>query len=169
MECLLPTVMNNYLTCFRLLTHLGVNNIWKTGVLNKNSIRKSTIFVGKQPQKKECGNFGQRASSKKSSATWQWLVWTTRKWCTLLLLNFLNLRDLFDVWIRLKESIFKKNNQINFAVTTRTGFFSKGWTRAFPSTRLVPEWKNGGVPRLLNVRCFNIGCCPSECMGVVSH
>ena len=136
MECLLPTVMNNYLTCFRLLTHLGVNNIWTTGVLNKNSIRKSTIFVGKQSQKKECGNFGQRTSSKKSSATWQWLVWTTREWCTLFLLNFLNLRDLFDVWIRLKESIFKKNNQINFAVTTRAGFFQKDGPERFQ----VQDW-----------------------------
>ena len=92
--------------------------------------------------------------SKKAVQLWQWLVWTTTEWCTLLLLNFLNLRDLFDVWIKLKESIFKNNNQINSTVTTRKGFFSKGWTRAFPSTRLVSEWKNGGGPRLLKCSMF---------------
>ena len=40
MEYLTPTVsfdifMDNYFTCFRLLTHFGVNNIPATGVLNK--------------------------------------------------------------------------------------------------------------------------------------
>ena len=41
MECLTPSVsfdtfMDNYFTYFRLITHLGVNNIRATGVLNKN-------------------------------------------------------------------------------------------------------------------------------------
>ena len=49
MECLTPSVsfdifMDNYFTFFRLLTHLGVNNIWATRVLNKNRLRiKCTI------------------------------------------------------------------------------------------------------------------------------
>ena len=34
-------------------------------------------------------------------------------------LNLVNLRDLFGVKIKLKESIFKNKNQINFTVTTR--------------------------------------------------
>ena len=50
MECLPPTVMNNYVTCFRMLTHLGVNNIWATGVLSKNRLRKCNIVGDKQPQ-----------------------------------------------------------------------------------------------------------------------
>ena len=33
-------------------------------------------------------------------------------------------------------------------------FFSKGWTREFPSTRLVFEWKNGGGLRLLKCSMF---------------
>ena len=41
----------------------------------------------------------------------------------LLLLNFLNLRYLLGVSTKLKENIFKKNNQINSTVTTRTWFF----------------------------------------------
>ena len=44
MESLTPTFsfdifMDNYFTCFRLLTHRGVNNIRVTGVLNKNRLK----------------------------------------------------------------------------------------------------------------------------------
>ena len=39
---------DNYFTSFRLLTHLGVNNIPATGVLNKNRLRKCTIIENKQ-------------------------------------------------------------------------------------------------------------------------
>ena len=77
---------------------------------------------GQKAAKKECEHLGQSTSSKISSATWQWLVWTTGERCTLLLLNFLNLRDLFGVWRKLKESIFKNSNQINSTVTPRTCF-----------------------------------------------
>ena len=71
MECLPPTVsfdifMDNYFTSFRLLTHLGVNNIRATRVLNKIRLRKCTITGDKQPQKNESGQFEQRTSSKKA-------------------------------------------------------------------------------------------------------
>ena len=51
-ECLNPTfsfeiVMDNYFTSFRLLTHLGVNNILTTCVLNKNRLHKCTIIGNK--------------------------------------------------------------------------------------------------------------------------
>ena len=59
--------MDNYFTSFRLLTHLEVNNIRTTGVLNKNRLRKCTIIGDKQLQKKECGLFEQRTSSKKAA------------------------------------------------------------------------------------------------------
>ena len=54
--------MNNYFTSFRLLTHIGVNNIWARGVINKNSLRKYTIIGEKQMQKKERGHFEQRST-----------------------------------------------------------------------------------------------------------
>ena len=62
MGCLTSTFsfdifMDNYLTDFCLLTHLGVNNITATGVLKKNSLRECTIIRDKQLQKKECGHF----------------------------------------------------------------------------------------------------------------
>ena len=139
MECLPPTVMNNYVACFSMPTHLGVNNIWATGVLSKNRLRKCTIVGDKQPQKRNVDTLDSAHQAKKAVQIWQWLVWTTTERCTLLLLNFLNLRDLLGVWTKLKESIFKNNNQINSTVTRRTGVFPQGWTRAFPSRRLVSE------------------------------
>ena len=57
-------------------------------------------------------------------------------------------RDLFGVGTKLKESIFKNNNQINSTVTTRTWVLSTEWIRTWPSTGLVSEWKNGGGPYL---------------------
>ena len=70
MDCLTPTFgfdifMDNYFTSFRLLTHLGVNNIRAAGVLNKNMICKCTFIGNKELLKKERGHFEQRTSSKK--------------------------------------------------------------------------------------------------------
>ena len=71
MECLTPTFsfdifMDNYFSYFRLLSHLGVNNILATGVLNKNSLHKCTIIGNKQLYWKERGHFEQHTSSKKA-------------------------------------------------------------------------------------------------------
>ena len=71
MECSTPIVsfeifMDNYFTSFRLLTHLGVKNIWAARVFNKNRLRKYTITGDKQLQNKERGHFEQRTSSKKA-------------------------------------------------------------------------------------------------------
>ena len=57
MESLTPSVsfdifMDNYFTSVRLLTHVGVNNIRATRVLNKNRLHKCTIIGDKQLQKK---------------------------------------------------------------------------------------------------------------------
>ena len=126
------------------------------------------LFGTNSRKKKKCGRFGERTSSKKSSATLTVVGFNeNRRRCTLFLLNFLNLRDLLGVRIKLKKNIFKNNNQTNFTVTTRAGFFSKGWTRAFPSARLVSEWKNGSGPCLLKCSLFRCkmlffrmqGCC----------
>ena len=58
--------MDNYFTSFCLLTHLGVNNILATAMLNKNRLHKCTIIGNKQLQKKERGHFEQRMSSRKA-------------------------------------------------------------------------------------------------------
>ena len=71
MESLFPTVSfdifrDNYFRSFCLLTHLRVDNIRATRVLNKNTLRKSTIIGDKQLQKEECGHSEQRTWSKKA-------------------------------------------------------------------------------------------------------
>ena len=71
MECLTPTfnfdiLMDNYFTSFRLVTHLGVNNIRATSVFNKTSLRRCTILGDKHLQKNELGDFEQCTSSKKA-------------------------------------------------------------------------------------------------------
>ena len=73
---------------------------------------------------------------------------TTTVRFTQLLLNLVNLRDLFGVRKKLKESIFKNNNQISSTLTTRTWVLPAEWIRTWRSTVLVPKWKNVGGPRL---------------------
>ena len=67
MECLTLSVkfeifMDYYFTSFGLLTHLLVNKIRATRVLNKNRLLKYTI-IGNKQLKKECGRVEQRTSS----------------------------------------------------------------------------------------------------------
>ena len=62
MECLTLRVsfeifIDNYFPSFRLPTHLVVNNIRATRVLNKNRLRKCTIIRDKQLPKKNRGHF----------------------------------------------------------------------------------------------------------------
>ena len=44
----------------------GVNSIQGTGVLNKNRLRKCTIIVDKQLQKRQHSHFEQRTPSKEA-------------------------------------------------------------------------------------------------------
>ena len=76
MKFLAPTAsydvfMDNYFTSFRFLTHLRVNNIQATDVLNENELRKCTIIGDKQLQNKKKGTWplwtAQRTSSKKAA------------------------------------------------------------------------------------------------------
>ena len=59
----------------------------------------------------------------------QWLVRTTTGQLTQLLLSLANLRDFLGVRAKLKESIFKNNNQINSIVTAKTWVLSTECTR----------------------------------------
>ena len=147
MEYLPPTIMNNYVTCFRLLTHLGVNNIWADYA--------NALLLGTNSRKRRnVDTLDSAHQSKKAVQLWQWLVWTTTEWCTLLLLNFLNLRDLFDVWIKLKESIFKNNNQINSTVTTRTGFSFERMGHSISKYKIGIRMKEMWCLRLLKRSMF---------------
>ena len=73
MECLSPTFsfeifINNYFTSFRLPTHLRVNKIRGTVVLNKIAWQMHYHW-GQAAAKKEHYHFEQRTSGKKSSVT----------------------------------------------------------------------------------------------------
>ena len=57
--------MDNYFTSFSLLTHVGVNNIRETGVLNKKRLRKCTITGDKQLQKKNVATLNSAHQAKK--------------------------------------------------------------------------------------------------------
>ena len=52
-------------------------------------------------------------------------------------MTLVNLRDFLGIAKKLKESIFKNNNQIKSVVTTRTWVLSTEWTRAWTVTGLV--------------------------------
>ena len=58
--------MDNYFTSFRLVTHLRVNNIQATSVLNKNRLCKCTIIGDKQLQKNERGVWTAHIKQKSS-------------------------------------------------------------------------------------------------------
>ena len=63
--------MDNCFASFRLLTHLGVNNIRVTVMLNKNRFDKCASIGDKQLQKEERDHIEQRSAhlAKKSSST----------------------------------------------------------------------------------------------------
>ena len=61
-------------------------------------------------------------------------------------MNLVNLRDCLGVAAKLKESIFKNNNQIKSTVTTRTWVLSTEWTRAWQITGLVSRWRKWWSP-----------------------
>ena len=69
----------------------------------------------------------------------------------------MNLRDLFGVGTKLKESIIKNNNQISFTVTTRAWILSTEWTRTWSSDWYLNE-EMVVVPVCLNGRCYFSGC-----------
>ena len=165
MEYLPPTIgchifMNNYLTFFRLLTHLGVNNIRATDVLNKIRLLKCAIIGDKQPQKKECGYSEKRTSSKKVIQIWQWLVWRDNR--AVFIASSKTSEPKAFVWrLNKVERNYIQEQQPNslklysrtttkvFYVTTRTLIFPTECTRMLPSAGLVSEWKNGGGSHLL--------------------
>ena len=64
-------------------------------------------------------------------------------------MNLVKLRNFLGVATKLKENIFKNNNQIESTVTTRTRVLPTGWTRVWPVTGLVSKWRNSGSPHLL--------------------
>ena len=126
--------MKNYFTSFRQLTHLGISNICAAIKISYANALSLEINRWKKKLKKERDHFKQRTSNKKGKGILT-LFGTTGGRFTEPLLNPLSVRDLFGLWTKLKESIFKSNNRINSTVTTRTWLLSIKWTRTRPVAR----------------------------------
>ena len=129
MECLTPTAsfdifMGNYFTSSRLRTDLGVNNIRAIRVLNKNRLHKCTIIGNKQLQKRNMSILNNTHQANRRA-----IYIVSSESCEP--------KYLFGAGTKLKKSIYKSNNQINFIVTTRTWVLSIERTRTWPSTGLV--------------------------------
>ena len=166
MECLTPTVsfdlfVDNYFTCFRLFVCLPILELttFKQEVCSTRISYTNTL------------SSGTNSFKKRNVATLNSAVHFKQKHCVTCVAGWNDSRalyiassesrqpnrNLFDVGAKLKESIFKSNNQINSYVTTRTWVLSKEWIRTWPNTGLVSEWKNGGGTRLFcRVRGFCI-------------
>ena len=77
-------------------------------------------------------------------------------------MNFVNLRDFLGVAAKLKESIFKNNNQVKSTVTSRT--CQKNGPEHGQLQDWYPDEEIVVVPICLNGRCFS-----SRCEGIVSY
>ena len=163
-ECLTPTVsfdifMNNYFTSFRLFTHLSVNNIRATCVLNKNRLPKCTIIWDKHLQKKGTWPLWTAHIKQKSSGTLTVVGWIDSSAINIASSESCERKRFVRCWNKVEKNIFKKNNQISSAATTRTWVLSTEWTKAWPSIDV--QLKNGGGSRLFE---WQILCC-SGCGG----
>ena len=98
-----------------------MNNIWARSVFNKNRLRRYGIIGDKQLQ-----TLSSAANIKKkrcvtcvASYNDSWALYRASfEPCQCN-------RNLFSVGKKLKESIFKSNNQVSFTVPTRTWVLSK--------------------------------------------
>ena len=98
--------MDNYFTSFRLLTHLRVNNIRATRVLNKIGYANTLSLATSSYKKQERGHFEQRSAhqAKKQCNLCGWAIYiASSEFCQPNI-------DLFGVGIKSKESAFKNNN-----------------------------------------------------------
>ena len=106
-------------------------------------------------KKKECRHFGQRTSSKKSTATFK----------------VVGLNEKRAVYIA--SSKFSKYSrtatELIPLLQPEQGFFRKDGPERFQLQDWYPNEKMVVISVCLNARCFDVGCCSSECMGVVSH
>ena len=73
-------------------------------------------------------------------------------------------RNLFDVGTKLKESIFKSNNQINSLLQPEHGFFQKNGLESGQTQDWHLNEKMVVVPI-----CLNSSCCSSGCVGIVLY
>ena len=148
MECLTPTVsfdlsMDNYFISFRLFvclptlelttfeqevcsTKIGYANTLSSGTNSCKKRNVTTLNSAAHIKQKCCVACVAGKNDKRA------LYIASPESCQPN-------RNLFGVGTKLKESIFKSNNQIISTVTTRTWVLSKEWIRTWQNTGLVSE------------------------------
>ena len=107
-------------------------------MFNKNRLCKYTIIGDKQLQKRNVTTLNS-AEYMKQKCCVACVAGKNDKWALYIASSesCQPNRNLFSVGTKLKESIFKTNNQINSTVITRTWVLSKEWIRTWPKTGLV--------------------------------
>ena len=94
---------------------------------------------GQTAAKKKCGHFGQHTSSKKSSATLTVVVLNDNRAVYIDSSKFSEPKR-FVRRLNKVEGKYIQEQQLNqFYCYNKIRGFSKGWTRAFPRTRLVSK------------------------------
>ena len=155
MECFDPTVsfdmfMDNFFNLFVCLSTLELT--FGQPVCSTKIFYTNALAMGNNScKKKERDHIEQRCAhlAKKQCNLCGWLERHQGGLHSFFwIFSTIFSRHLLGVGTKLKESIFKNNNQINSTVTTRTWVLSTEWIRAWPSTGLVSKWKYGGGPRL---------------------
>ena len=170
MECLTPTVsfdlfMDNYFISFRLfvcLPTLELKTCKETVCSTKIGYQIHYRWGQKVAKKTNVVTLNSAAHIKqKSCVTSRTGQNDSRRLYIASSESRQPNRNLFGVGTKLKESIFKSNNQINSTVTTRTWVLSREWVRTWPNRGLVSDGKMLLVPV-----CFNGSCCSSGCVGI---
>ena len=150
MECFTPTVSfylftNNYFTsfCFFVCLTTFEQEVFPTKIVYANAL-----------------SLGINNCKKRNVATLKSVANLKQKRCVTCVAScndrrFLYIassescqsnRNLFDIGTKLKENIFKSNNQVSSTVTTTIWILTKEWIRTRPNTALVSNEKMVMVP-----------------------
>ena len=142
--------MDNYFTSFFLTTTLELTTFGPKLCSRKIGYANALSLGTNSCEKEERDHFEQRSAGKaKKQCT---CVVTKNKSRAVSIASSKSCqtnKDLFGVEIKLKESTFKDNNQINSTITTRSWGLSTEWTRTWPSAGLASKWKNGSGSLLI--------------------
>ena len=120
--------------------------------------------------KKECGHSGQHTSSKKWSATLT-VVGLNNKRAVYIASSKFSEPKRFVRRLNKFGGKYIQEQQLNqfHCHNLNRVFFSKDGPESFQVIDWYPNEKMVVVPVCLYVPCFDVGCCSSECVGVVSH
>ena len=136
--------MDNYFASFRLLAYLCFINIWVTDMLNKNRYTNALSLGTNSCKNRNVPILNSSHQTKKQRNFHS--GWLEQQQCSLHRFCWI-----FRIWEicrkKLKETIFKNNNETNSTVTTKTWVLSKEEAKV-AKYRTDVQMKNGGSPCL---------------------